>query len=263
MQQLDEFVPEYDLAGRGRDVFAERESVGRLADRKLAFAAIEIFKQIVETVDQVLAVALQSGAQHFGIGQHEIGRRDGVDELLRIEFDAAAGGLIQIVVDLGDGLLQPVRRQQVGLLDEVEDLVFLPVLVPEALVAGRGRHHRLGVPAHHAPRRALPERHIIAPQIELRLHDDGRVGHHPAQQFRERAGDVQRVERLVADLFRLPLEIIRQQLLRLDADAHHVARELAGVADLVGFGFRGQRRAVSRVADSVFGGVEVAESLPE
>ena len=104
-----------------------------LADRKLPFAALDIFEKVVEALDKILAVRLQRRAQDFGIGQDEVGRRDRVGELLGIKVHALARVVIE-AFDLGDRVLHPVRGQQVGLLDEVEDLVFLPVLVPEAFV---------------------------------------------------------------------------------------------------------------------------------
>ena len=106
-----------------------------MADGELAFAAVQILKQIVKTLDQVLAIALQSGAQHFGIGQNEIGGRERVGELLGVELDTLARFWIEIL-DFGDRSLQPVCREQIGLLDEVENLIFLPVLVLEAFVSG-------------------------------------------------------------------------------------------------------------------------------
>ena len=138
LQQFDHLVAEHHLAGRGGDILADLEGVGRLADGKLALAALDIVEQIVQTLDQILAVRLQRGAQHFGIGEEEIGGRDRVGELLGIEFDALARLVVE-AVELGDRVLHPVGGQQIGLLDEVEDLVFLPVLVAEAPVAGRGR----------------------------------------------------------------------------------------------------------------------------
>ena len=65
-------------------------------------ALFDIPQQIVETLEQVLAVGLHRLAQHLGVGGGEIGRRQGVDELavddrvgrrdiLEVELQAAAG----------------------------------------------------------------------------------------------------------------------------------------------------------------------------
>ena len=49
--------------------------------------------------------------------------------------------------------------------------------------------------AHHAPRGVLPERQVVLPEAELRLHQPGRVGHQPRRHFEEGGADVQRVRR--------------------------------------------------------------------
>ena len=108
--------------------------------------------RFLQAVDQVLAAAVDRGAQHFGVGQHEIRRRHRVDELARIEIDLARGLVVE-PVDLLDRRLHPARGQQIALLDEVEDRVVAPRLVAEAAVAGRGLDHRLGLAAEHALRR--------------------------------------------------------------------------------------------------------------
>ncbi len=61
-----------------------------------------------------------------------------------------------VELDFSDGILQPVRRQQIGLFDEVEDLVFLPVLVLESFVARLGRNDGRALPAQHAARGRFP-----------------------------------------------------------------------------------------------------------
>ena len=151
-----------------------------MADRELAFAAVEIFKQIVKTLDQVLAIALQSGAQHFWIRQHEIRWCERIGKLLGVELDLPTRLRIEIF-DLGDGSLQPVRGQQIGLLDEVENLIFLPVLVLETFVSSGWCDDRLDFATHHPARRAFPQTHIFVPKLELRLHHDGGIGYHAAQ----------------------------------------------------------------------------------
>ena len=58
---------------------------------------------------------------------------------------------------------------------------------------GGGVDHRLGLHAHHAPRGVLPERHVVLPEADLRLHQLRRVGHQPRGHLHERAADVQRI----------------------------------------------------------------------
>ena len=53
----------------------------------------------------------------------------------------------------------------------------------------------VGIGAHHPPRGVLPERQVVLPEAELRLHQPGRVGHQPRGHLHEGAADVQRVGR--------------------------------------------------------------------
>ncbi len=183
---------------------------------------------MIEAFDEILAIGLHRDAQHFGIGEHEIGRRHRIGKLLCIEADAF--GLRGIdAFDLADGGLQPVRRQQVGLLDEIEDLIFLPILVAETLVARSGRHHRLDAFAHHAACGVFPQIEIIVPQRVARFDDLRGVVGHRAQQIAERAADVQRIARLMTGLLALAFDKVREQLLGLLADTDHVAGEFRGV----------------------------------
>ncbi len=46
---------------------------------------------------------------------------------------------------------------------------------------------------HHPPRGVLPQRHVVVPKPELRLHQPRRIGHQPGGHFHERAADVQRI----------------------------------------------------------------------
>src|SRR5262249_21733378 len=68
LQELYEFIAEYDFSGCRRDILADGEGVSRLANGKLAFAPVDILEQIVKTLNQVLAIALQSSTQDLGIG---------------------------------------------------------------------------------------------------------------------------------------------------------------------------------------------------
>ena len=99
-----------------------------------------LFRPLIRFSPPVSAVL----AQHFGIGQQEIGRAHRVDELARIEIDLLGGRRIE-PVHLLHHVLHEAGGQQVGLPDEVENLVFLPGVVPEALVLGVGIDHRLAV----------------------------------------------------------------------------------------------------------------------
>ena len=68
-----------------------------------------------------------------------------------------------------DHVLGPARCQQIGLLDEVEILVFAPVGIAKPVVADLWLGHRLGLLAHHALQAGLPKFGIAADQLALRL----------------------------------------------------------------------------------------------
>ena len=65
--------------------------------------------RFLQPVDQVLAAALDRRAQHLRVGQHEIRRRDRVDELPRIEIDLARGVLVE-PLDFADRALDRSAR---------------------------------------------------------------------------------------------------------------------------------------------------------
>ena len=157
------------MPGRRGHVFAELERlvVGH-ADGKLAAAALEVAKQVLQPVDQVLAAALDRGGQHFGIGEREIGRRQRVDELAREEAHLARRLRIE-ALSVGDQFLYVLRGDQVRLLDVVEHEVVLPHLVLEAVV-GRGRlRHRSRLLPEHALHTVLPQLPIVLPHLHLAL----------------------------------------------------------------------------------------------
>src|SRR5439155_23232973 len=124
-----------------------------------AATAFPILEPVVQPISDILAAALQLRAQHFRVPEHEIGGPDRVRELLAIKLDPAALLLVE-PVHLCNGALHPVRSEQITLLDEIEDLVFLPIPIAEALVAADGRHRWLRLTAQHAARRALPQSHV-------------------------------------------------------------------------------------------------------
>ena len=90
-------------------------------------------------------------------------------------------------------VLEEAGGKEVGLADEVEDLVLAPRLVLEAAVARVLGDDRLHVLAHHAPRGVLPEGEVVLPEAELRLHQAGGVGHQPGRHFEKGGADVERV----------------------------------------------------------------------
>ncbi len=144
------------LARTDGDVLTHLEGIkiGHL-DRQLAFAPFQIFQHVGEAAHQVLALALHRLAQNFGVGRNEIGRRHGVGELLRIKIHLAGGGLVQ-AIHLMHRVLYPARGQQIGLLNEIKDLIVFPLLAAKSFVTLAGRYQRFRPFAQHALRRVLP-----------------------------------------------------------------------------------------------------------
>ena len=193
LDELDELVAEHDLAGRRRDVDAELERLGvGHRDLELAVAALDVVEQVVEPLDEVLATGGHGGAEHLGIGQREVRRRERVDVLARVEVDLLLRLLVE-ALDACDLVVQPARGDQVALLDVVEQEVLLPVLVLEALVALRRGRHRSRRRAHHLHERGLPQAHVVPPQVHLRLGEPHRIGHHLRCELEERLPDAELV----------------------------------------------------------------------
>jgi hypothetical protein len=108
-------------------------------------AALDVVEEIVEALDEILAARRDGLAEHLGIGEREVGRRERVDVLAREEVDL----LLRLLVEALDArhlVVHPARGDEVALLDVVEEEVLVPVLVLEALVALRGHHHGVALP---------------------------------------------------------------------------------------------------------------------
>ena len=207
--------------------------VGHL-DAELAFALLKIAQQVVEAPQQVLAAGLGGFAQHFGVGEQEVRRAHRVDELPRIEIHLLRGLRVQ-PVDLLHHILHVTCRQQIRLLDEVEDLILAPGVVLEAPIRGRRVDHRLGLRAHDAARGVLPEGHVVLPEAELCGDQSGGVGDQPGGHFHEGTGDVQRVRRVL--LVRLALQPFADDALRALGDVGHRTTDLRRVGQLEPRGF--------------------------
>ncbi len=169
LQELEQLVLEDDLAGRDGDVLTDMElaDVG-LADGELAAAAGHIGREVLHAPHQALAFGAQDLLQRGRVRHQEVRWRERVRQHLGEELDAAL--LLGVgVVDARHQVVQPVGREQVGLLDGVEDGVLAPGWVGESLVAAFGHDHRLCLLASHAPRGRLPEIHVAAEQLRLGL----------------------------------------------------------------------------------------------
>ena len=142
LQELHQVVLVDHLAGRGGDVFAKREGLGvGHRNLQLALAGFQVVKQAVQAPDQVFAFAVDGGFKHLRVGGEEVGRGDGVHGLAGVEIDLFRGLGVE-AFHLLHGRLQPIGAQQVGLLDEVEDHLFVPGAVLETSVAGVRFDHR-------------------------------------------------------------------------------------------------------------------------
>ena len=98
-------------------------------------------RQHVHAAHEVFGVRRQRLAQQFRIGQHEVRRRNRVGDLL----DVKLGLLPRVRVDavgVLDQLVAPLRGQQIGLLEEIEELVLRPFRIGKALVLRVGRGDR-------------------------------------------------------------------------------------------------------------------------
>ena len=204
LDQLHQLVLEHDLARRGRDVPADLEGlVVAHADLQAPLAALEVAEQVLEPVQQVLPAGLLGLAQHGGIGHDEVRGRHRADELAGEEIDLLLLAPLEPRHVL-DQPAQPARRQQIGLLHVVEDQVLAPRLILEPPVAAVGLDHRRGCLAQHALHGALPQRHAVLPELDLRLGEARGIAHQPGAERHEGAADRARVRdrKLIAPLGR-------------------------------------------------------------
>ena len=134
LDELHDLVLEDHLARSQCNVPADLEIGCRLADLERAVTGFDIFREHGHAAHQIVAVAGQGLPQHFRIGQDEVRRREGVDELLDVELGLLAGVGIEAVRILHK-LRGPIRGQQISLHEELKELIALPFRVLEAFVA--------------------------------------------------------------------------------------------------------------------------------
>jgi len=236
LDQFEGLVAEDDLARRRGNVAADLEGrhVG-LLDAEPPVRRLHVFLQMLQALDQVGAVAGERGAQHFRVGDGEVGGRHRVGDLLHIEAGLAPRVLVNALGVL-DEILRPVGGDQVELLEEVEDRVFLPVLVLEALVAAGGLRHRLHRLAESLGQGVLPQLAIAVPQLLLRLHQLLRFVHVGLRHGPQRLGDLLHGGELGFG-FRQhrvwPLRHMPGDGGGLLEDLRHVLRELDGIGERV------------------------------
>ncbi len=141
--------------------------VGRigLANPKRAVPGLDILGQHLHAAHEIVAVRVQRLAQHLRIGEDEIGGSDRVGELLDVKRGLLAGMRVE-ALGVAHEIVRPLRRQQVKLQDEVEELVRFPFRIGKPLVARRRRGDGGHLFAGEAPYR-------VAPQVEIGLADPG------------------------------------------------------------------------------------------
>jgi hypothetical protein len=216
----------------------ERLEIGHL-DLQLAAPALQVFQQVLQALDQIVAAGIERGLEHGGIGVDEVGRGHRIHELAGVELHPA-GGLVVQALDLAGQSLHAVGGEQIGLLDEVEYRVFRPLFVREALVAGRRLDDRLGFLAQQPLGGGLPEVESVFPEGDLGLDQFFRILEQLVEEFLKGFADDGRVEqrKLIAAL--LAFQVFLQHPLALFDDLGKVLGQLVEIGGLgVGGGLRG------------------------
>ena len=96
-------------------------------------ALLEVRQQMLEAVEQALALGLHRPLDHLRVGQREIGGRHRVDERPGGEAQLLAGLLVD-ALDRVDRAEQPLGDQQIGLADRVVERIVAPFRGGEAPV---------------------------------------------------------------------------------------------------------------------------------
>ena len=172
--------------------------------------------------------------------------------LVRTKFDGAIALVIWLNVELGllarvrveafgvvHEVLRPLRRQQIELHHEIEELVRFPLRIGESLVARRGRNRRRRFFAGQAAHRRAPEIEIALGDLGLQV---GRAVVVGEPIFGDRGEGLDHFgefgRRLVLDLAALArLQIGRKRLAAAFHRARDIHREGFSVELLGGLGF--------------------------
>ena len=136
-----------DLAGRGRDVLAQRKCAG-VGVRQLP--AAQIGQQVFHPLDQVLAARLERALHHHRIEQRVVRRARRIGQRARGEAQLLAP-LVRQAFSAFDHGGNPLGEEQVGLMDQRIGGMRAPPRIGEAAVATRqfgfGRSLRGGIGA--------------------------------------------------------------------------------------------------------------------
>ena len=190
LDELHQLVLEDHLAGRDREIAADLEFRGvGLADLQIAAAGLDVLGQHVHAAHEVLGVGAERLAQQLRIGQHEVRRRQRVGDLLDVELGLLAGVRVEALGVL-DQMVGPVGGEQIGLLEEVEELVRRPFRIGEAPVLRIGRDDRAGRFAGQALGRRAPQIEIGPAEPRLQFDRAARIGQPVAADLAERLDHV-------------------------------------------------------------------------
>ncbi len=136
--------------------------------RKLPWPALMSSPSMCMPRTRFSALEESVSRKQFRIGQHEIRRRDRVGDLLDVEGGLGARVLVDAVGVL-DQMVGPIGGEQIGLLEEIEELVLRPFRIGKALVARVGAGDGARRLAGHALDRARPQIEIGAAEIGLQF----------------------------------------------------------------------------------------------
>ncbi len=110
-----------------RHVFANGKSIHvSLADDQLTFTALHILQHHLQATHEVLTVLRRCRLQHFRVQSQKVRRIHRLNVIARQKRDLASLARIHIPQAL-NRVLQPIRGQQVRVLDVIIDRVFRPL----------------------------------------------------------------------------------------------------------------------------------------
>ena len=131
--------------------------------------------------------------------------------------------------------MQVFGGDQVRLLDVIVEKVLLPVVVLEtAIVLGR-LDHRLAVVTKETQHRALPQRQVVLPKLELHRGEFRRVGEQLAHHLVERLGNTELVTECRDAARPLARDEVGQEFTAASRDLGIGPRELGRIKRRPGF----------------------------
>src|SRR5690606_19694361 len=112
--------------------------------------------------------------EYFWIGQDKICRRYSVDDLAHVILETLLAAWIEPFETL-HGCQQMFGRQQIRLLNEIEQRIFLPGVVDKAPVSNTGTDYRIHRLAKNFQNQIAAELHLLLPEINLLLRHSNRI----------------------------------------------------------------------------------------